>query len=77
MGVGVRWSECISRATQEDWKKLCHMSRFIFLVSLSRGIVFMSNHTVNIPVFICSVSMNNAEGIQQSTGILALITSDI
>lgn len=37
----------------------------------------MSNHTVNIPVFICSVSMNNAEGIQQSTGILALITSDI
>lgn len=36
----------------------------------------MSNHALSIPVFICSVSMNNA-AIQQSMGILALITSDI
>lgn len=37
----------------------------------------MSNHTVDIPVFICSMSMNYVEGIQQTMDILVLVTSDI
>lgn len=37
----------------------------------------MSNHTVNIPVFICSKSMDYVEGIQQTTDILVLVTSDV